>query len=521
MSSLQFIFITNHVSWFQMRYLKFIHNKNEHIPSWIWAIGVGLGMGALSVFANNASSKWAVVIIGAVFAPTLVLLIKDIKKLVLMAFIIDSFLGVDIAIQNKGWHSGGPTGYMVSLTTIGLVVGYALWVFEKKPQPRFFPATTVPGLLVLLTISISFFHSPNWQLSAFGLFLKAQAFLMYFYIINHVTTWNRGRFVLTVLIVCLLLQGSLMVLQYFSGTSLNIGGLITSESISMGGEGVVGDRVSGTLGRPSKAALYLNSLLSITIALMLTTKLLDKWFAWTMMATAVGVVALIATSSRGGWVAFAISMLLVIGRGLWIKQGRRNLNVLLIATALILLVFGDQILQRLVTIQEDNTRQQLDTMALNIIRAYPLGIGENTYDLYMSDKYAHPEMVGHTHLPVHNRYLMVWSETGLQGLVAFVLLLAAPFWQARKWLFDPHADQNMVALGIGVLGGLTTHIVHMRSENFNTLPETILLWFLIAMTVSVSQFDRIAHSSEFSGLPDQHIEKRQGLPKTPWTRASQ
>ncbi len=465
---------------------KFFHKVNPNILAWLSAVVIGGVMGILSVYFKTASSKWIVVILGAVFAPTVVLLVQDIKKLVLMAFIIDTFLGVDIAILNKGWHSGGPTGFMVSLTTIGLVAGYVLWIIEKTPRPRFFPQVTIPALLVLLMISLSFFNSSNWLLSAFGLFLRVQAFLMYFYIVNHVNTWKIVRFVLVVLAICLLLQSALMVLQYFSGTALNIGGLITSESMSMGGEGVVGDRVSGTLGRPGKAALYLNSLLSIMIALMFTTKLMDRWFPWVVASAALGAVALIATSSRGGWIAFAASMLIVMGRGAWIKQGRKNLSIILLGGALALLVFGGQIEQRLITVAEDNTRELLDTMAYNIIKAYPLGIGENTYDLIMSDKYAHPDMVGHTHLPVHNRYLMVWAETGAQGLIAFILFLAAPFWQARKWLFDPQAGPNRVALGIGLLGGLTAHIVHMRSENFNTLPETILLWFLVAMTVSVS-----------------------------------
>ncbi|HDQ73656.1 MAG TPA: O-antigen ligase domain-containing protein [Chloroflexi bacterium] len=471
-----------------MKRFKFLQNETAYIL--FWSILVGFGLGVLSLVAQNVSSKWVIVIVGTVFAPIIVLLVKDIKKLILISFIVDSLLGIDIAIQNKGWHRGGPTGFLVSLMTIGLIVGYALWIIEKKPKPRFCLVTTVPGLLILLTVALSFYNSPYWQLSAFGLFLKAQAFLMYFYVINHVTTWQDRRLVLIILIICLLLQGSLMILQYFSGTSLNIGGLITSESMAMGGEGVVGDRVSGTLVRPGNAALYLNSLISIMLGLMFADSLLTEWFPWIVMAAIVGIMALLFTSSRGGWIAFAISMIIVIGRGLWIKQGRKAIFIFLVLMAVFLLIFGGQVKERLVTIEEDRSREWLDTMAYNIIRAYPFGIGENTYDLYMSDRYAHPAMVGHTHLPVHNRYLMIWAETGLHGLIAFILLLAAPFWQAREWFFNTQADPDRVALGVGLLGGLTSQIVHMRSENFYGLHQTTLLWFLIAMIVSVNQNGR-------------------------------
>jgi len=307
---------------------------------------------------------------------------------------------------------------------------------------------------------------------------------MYFYIVNHIKTWSDVRLIVIAAVICLLLESVLMAFQYFAGATLDIGGLITSEAITEGGVGVTGARVSGTLGRPGNAALYLNSMLALTLGAYLTDKLVDKRLA--LGTLSLGVIALIGTSSRGGWVAFIVAMLLIIGRVAWTEAGKKVAWVFLLSGLLIVLFWG-QIQQRLLTIQDDRTRERLDTMAYNIIKDYPLGVGENTYDLHMSDKYAHPDMVGHTHLPVHNRYLMVWAETGLHGLIAFGLLLIAPFWQARRWLLKTSVAPHLVILGTGLLGGLVTHIVHMRSENFNGRAQIQLLWFLIAMTVVVNQ----------------------------------
>ena len=220
-------------------------------------------MGTLAIVANNSSSKWVVVIIGAAVAPIVVLLVNDIKKLILIALIIDIPLGIDIAIQNQGWHKGGPTGYMVSLMTIALLVGYVLWIIERRPKPQFFPGVTIPALLYLFASLFSFFQSSNWQLSMFGFFHKLQVFLMYFYIVNHITTQDNLRLIVITMTICLLLESVLMVLQYFTGATLDIGNLVTSHAGAEGASaGATGRRVAGTLGRSGHAALYLNSVLT-------------------------------------------------------------------------------------------------------------------------------------------------------------------------------------------------------------------------------------------------------------------
>lgn len=454
------------------------------------AIAVGLILGILFTVANNISNKWLMVVIGAVAAFPLFLAVKDYRKLFLVIFVVDIPFGIDIAIQNQGWHRGGPTGYIVSLSTVILVLAYALWIIERKPTLQFFPEITVPALLYLFVILLSFFQARNVQLSAFGLFLKAQAFLMAFYVANHVRTRHEIQLVAMTAGVCLLLESILMILQYFTGASLNFGGLLTSGSLAegVGGAGVTGSRVAGTLLRPGNAALYLNSMLPFAISAYLTGSLMNNMVA--LPSFALGLVALVVTSSRGGWLSFATAalvMVVVVGRHLWNEAATKGLLIFLVAT-LLLGIFWGQVGQRLVTVTEDRSREQLDTMAFNLIKVYPLGLGENNYELYMADKYAHPAMVGHTHLTVHNRYLLIWSETGPQGLILFILLLLIPFWRARHWIFNTRLGSELVVLQAGLLAALASHIVHMRSENFNGRSQIYLLWFILTMLAVVHRF---------------------------------
>ncbi len=455
---------------------------------WQWlpislAMVVGLGLGIVFTVATSISEKWVVVVVGGVAAIPLFLLVQDYRKLFLATFVIDIPFGIDIALQNHGWHRGGPTGFIVSVSTIVLVLAYALWIIEKKPAPRYFPEMTVPAFLYLLTILLSFFQARSVLFSAFGLFLKFQAFLMYFYVVNHLRTRDEIQFVVATVGVCLLLESMLMIWQYFTGASLDIGGLVTSGAIAeeSGGLGVTGARVSGTLQRPGNAALYLNSVLPFAISAYLTSSLMPIPLA--LLAFTSGLVALVVTSSRGGWVAFAVAalvMVVLVGRHVWHEVTKRGLLIFLVLV-LLLGIFWGQVQQRLVTITEDRSRVWLDTMAFNLIEAYPWGMGENNYDLYMHDRYAHPEMVGHTHLPVHNRYLMVWSETGLQGLFAFVMLLMVPFWQARRWILSASLNSEFIVLQASLLGALVSYMIHMRSENFNGRSQIFLLWFIWAM----------------------------------------
>jgi len=440
--------------------------------------------GVLALIANNASAKWAVVIILAAAASTVALLINDIRKLVLMAFVIDIPLGLDIALQDQEWHRGGPTGYIVSLMTIALIVGYALWIVGKRPKPRLFPQTTIPALLYLFMVVLSFYQSGNLQLSSFGLFLHCQLFLMYLYIANHVRTRADLRLIMLTVVVCLLLESALMVMQYFLGVSFSLGAI---SSISYQGlsAGVTGPRVGGTLGTYNTAAAYLASMLTITFGVYLTGKLVDKRLAF--LTLSLGIVALIFTASRSAWASLFIAVLIVLSQAIRKDVGKKAILALLAGSIVVGIFFGGQILLRLEATATDRTRPELATMAYNIIKEYPLGVGENNYDQVMGDRYAHPNWVGRTHQPVHNKYLLVWSETGPQGLVAFVLLLIAAAWQAGRWLFQSKKPAHLSILFASFLGALVGYALHMTTEGFASRANVQILWFIIAMIVAVDQ----------------------------------
>jgi O-antigen ligase len=459
--------------------------SSDKIKLLLLTVLVGVGAGLAAIVANQVSSKWAVVILLAFATPAAVLLVNDVRKLLLIAMTIDIPLGLDIAIQYQDGHQGGPSGYIVSLMTVALIVGYAIWIVEREPKIRYFPGITVPALLYLFMVVLSLFQAVNLQLSLFGLFLQCQVFLMYFYLANHLKSWQDLRLVVTIASIGLLLQASLMILQYFTGINLSIGA-VSSFSLEEGASaGFAGARVGGTFGSPNSAAAYLVSTMLVAFSAYLSNKLVNRVLA--LLACMLGVVALFATGSRTAWGSLILAVLVLLSQVIWTKAGKKALLIVLVGALFTGVFLGNQIWVRLEAALTDNSRAELAYMARNIIRAFPYGVGENNYDQVMSDEYAHPNWVGHNLLSVHSKYLLVWADTGIQGLAAFVLLLLATVWTTRRWVFRTNLPPPLFILAAGILSAFLGYAFHMTTEGFSSRANTQILWFLIALTVALNQ----------------------------------
>jgi hypothetical protein len=468
--------------------------QKRFIPfSWVVlpiVLGVAVGVGAWVV--DDLTTKWLVIVLMAIVAPTVVLLARDIHRLLLVVFVVDIPLGVDIALQNQGLHKGGPTGYMISLMTIALVAGYALWIIESKPTLRFFPAITIPALIYLGTVVVSVYHSSSLQLSLFGIFLEAQLFLYFLYLSNHVRKWGDLRLVMTTLAIVLLLESVLMLAQRFMGFSWDIGFLRSVDYV--GSAGVSGARVGGTMDNPNTAAAFLSMALILTLGAYASGKLVNGKLALT--AFGLGVLALIVTMSRSAWGSLALGLVIISYWFVRTPNGRKSLVALVVIVAVGAVALGGQVLERLQAAEADNSRSELAYMAYNIIAVYPFGVGVNNFDQVMSDRYAHPNWVGYPLEPVHNKYLLVWSELGPQGLAAFVLLLVSVAWQAKRYIFRKDIDPRLAILPASLLAGLAGYALHMTTEGFAARGNLELLWFAIALTPAVNEMIRQSLAGE-------------------------
>lgn len=82
---------------------------------------------------------------------------------------------------------------------------------------------------------------------------------------------------------------------------------------------------------------------------------------------------------------------------------------------------------------------------------------------------------------VHNKYLLIWTETGVGGLFAYLALLFAG--AGMGWECWKQNDGNLSMLALGITAATIGHIVHMNFDVFRIGPVQELLWLLAGLLV--------------------------------------
>lgn len=182
------------------------------------------------------------------------------------------------------------------------------------------------------------------------------------------------------------------------------------------------------------AAMYLGPILVVTLGALLW-KMISRW--WWVGAGIISI-ALVLTVSFGGYLAVGAAVLF-----LWWKWPAKRLKwYVLIGMALVAIV-GILFLSQTRYFSEKfkNTdrssslvRSQIWRTSVEMIREHPLvGIGPNAYEkVYRQTvpKLYYPPLEWLVSQP-HQLYLALWLETGLLGLVVFLVFTA--FWFHKLW----------------------------------------------------------------------------------------
>ncbi|HNT76574.1 MAG TPA: O-antigen ligase family protein [Anaerolineae bacterium] len=451
---------------------------------------VGLVLGVLVVLIRDLPTKWIGALVMGIVGIVFVLLIGDIKKIVLSSVVVDTVLEFDVAIQNRGNHAGGPTGYTVSLLTLLLIVGYVVWIAERKKSGIYWlKSTALPLAFFILMNVVSIVRAEDVPFSLYSIFGLVQVFLMYVYVINHVKTWDDLRLIFTTWIVCLLLESVFMAFLYVTGIRVEFAGISAGSYADTSGS-VGGSRVSGTFGSPNGAAIWLTPSIVIAMGGYLLYTRQKLWLRWVALAAlGFGVVALILTFSRSGWLALLLGISIVALLNVWKGIGRRQIATLGFLGLIVVAAFSKPIITRLTGDDRGSvdSRRIGNEMAFNMIRDQPFtGVGANNFDVRKFD-YLPPELVGvqrkYVYI-VHNHYWLIWAELGIGGLLVFLSMLATTAFHNVKALIRQR-DAQVFMVAATLLGALGGYCSHMRSDVFATRAHVTLLWFMIALTAAL------------------------------------
>lgn len=431
--------------------------------------------------------------------------VRNPERLLLALILLDVPLQLDTHLDyhQEAAKLSAIGGLGISLTTLALMVLYPLWIarlLTGRETHRPWLRASLPMALYVGWAMLSLITAQDRTFAFFEAFVLVQSFLMFVYVGSTVRSRGDLLFVFTMLAVGLAIEGAIVLVNHLVGPSFRIPGLVSQPELSRAA--AAGPyRAVGTFGSPNVAGGYLATTLAITLSLLLA-RVTVGYRALALVSSGLGGVALVVTFSRGSWLAFAASMALfcVVGwRSGWLPR------IIPLATAgvaaVLFAVYQESIVARLLNAEAAEGRIPLIFLALRMIADHPLlGVGLNNFHLAIS-QHLTPEFDGAWLSTVHNKYLLVWAETGTPGLAAFVAFLLATL--HRGWRGWRSGDQMVSMLAVGLTAALLGQMVHMAVEVFNSRPQVQLLWLTAALIASLAavakeQAARTAENSDMS-----------------------
>lgn len=281
------------------------------------------------------------------------------------------------------------------------------------------------------------------------------------------------------------------------------------------GKQLIGDhqilRATGFLEMANNLAWYLVSLSPLPLALLILPvgEFRGRSKRLLMAASALAVVALILSYSRGGWLVFASSIFMLVAlarlslpqpeRGPFLRAfARRGLFGLALAL-LLCLPFAGSIYQRLT--EDDGgsaqSREPLMQVALAMIADNKwLGVGLASYEAEMRRYDKTPDRISDDFdWPVHNIYLHMTAEAGIPTTIFFLILIAIAV--RSGWRTLRCRDPLLRALSVGLLTGLAAYLLTGLKELGSVgSPQLRLCFFLIGLLPAVENAARRERSAE-------------------------
>lgn len=355
----------------------------------------------------------------------------------------------------------------------------AVFVFHavvKKANPLTKTKVDMPIVLFLVIITISTITSisPADSLRDLALHIGGLSFLIV--MINSVNNKQDFNIIVTVLVFSATLVALYGLLQYVVGVDVDKAWLDLENNPG------IRTRVYSVFNNPNILAEYLVMIIPLSVSIFWYSKKLSKKIIF-LGTTLIMVLALVLTSSRGGWIGFAFSALVFI-----LLIEKRLLLTLIPISLGGLFLLPDSIINRIMSIGN----------LADSSNAYRITMWEITLDIIRDNWMAG---VGFGHLPfkqtfetyirtmptfhAHNTYLETAAEMGIPGLVAFILFLFVLFKYGIKELIKQD-DKYIRVMGAGILSGLAGVLFHGLVENILYLPRIIFtFWIMVSLVLTL------------------------------------
>ncbi len=255
--------------------------------------------------------------------------------------------------------------------------------------------------------------------------------------------------------------------------------------------GVKTIRIEGLVGLMPLAAVFS---MAIPVLYLGTAYFKGSW-RWICFVSGLSCIAAdLFTGTRGGWLASAVSFLLI---GVLYTKNKRNLIVGMLVMVLCMIgVFSVslELSARLRTIGNPSSQHSVTERfsiwrsAVNIWKDYPvIGIGVGQFEKAYQTKYCLPDStdykrsmekrLGHP----HNNLLLIFSEAGVFGGVTFLLFFVLLMWFSLHGWWQTKDVLYLILLSI-LIG---TQLHGITDTNIKMTVVSKAYWFLIGITLQL------------------------------------
>jgi O-antigen ligase len=335
--------------------------------------------------------------------------------------------------------------YLSDILLIGVFVLWALRIKDIRSSiSELWKLTWFKLLVIFFAISaISIFYSSIPNLSFYRLAKLLEFILLLLYFRANINKLLYLNTVVSVIVASGIFQAVIAMIQYsrqgsiglkFFGES-HIGTNIYNVAVFFGTNGVKYLRAYGTTPHPNVlAAFFVLTLFAFYYWYLIPIKKQINRL-WVLVGYGLMLVGLFLTFSR---TMIGIWGLAVIAGYVIAKDYRKRLLSIIISTVVIGLLFAilfwPQVQSRIhISGDEEAVTQRVfyNEIAGKVTTSSPIfgvGIGQSVVDLMHRFRY-HPQ---YFYQPTHNIYLLISSETGFPGLIAFLFFLFFLYWQLFK-----------------------------------------------------------------------------------------
>ncbi|MEW6605998.1 MAG: O-antigen ligase family protein [bacterium] len=378
----------------------------------------------------------------------------------------------------------------IEATDLFLVILYAYLIkdFITRRLSIQIPAVAIFWLLLIILGLGSIIFSPYRTMAAYEIICMTKMLLLFICLVNYGKTRKQIKLVVVSLMIGVFLQIIYGLLQYFTGLNLNLERLgqapeMFTEELGMRSA----SRIGAMLGHPNLFAGYLVMLLPLALTLIFVQ--ISIWYKALCIAILVfGEVALILTLSRGGWISFAIAVMVILFLHPTISRQRIIAGIFILCFVLVLgSLFSGTIIQKFILSDPASVDSRIECMyiAWRMIQSnFWLGTGLNSFTFVMPDYDYSGIPWGEMNPPVHNIYLLIFAE---QGIFGFLLFLSICFMVIRVGILNLKGKDNLLnAINVGLLAGFIAILVQgLVDWNLRVNVTVRVFWTLAALLFAI------------------------------------